>query len=416
MADDIPALLRPADEAQLVELLRWAVAEETPLELAAGGSKRGFGRPVQAAHRLDLSAFAGIRDYQPAELVLTAGPATPLAELEAALAANRQMLAFEPGDWGPLLGGPAGAGTLGGALACALAGPRRIRAGAARDHFLGFRAVSGRGEAFKAGGKVVKNVTGYDLPKLLAGSFGTLAALTEVTVKVLPAPERTRTLLFFGLDDAAALAALGRALSGPFDVSGAAHLPAGIADPLGIPHLRPGAAVTALRLEGHIPSVAARQAALAAELAGLAAGDELHGRNSAAFWKALGDGAPFAGAPFAGDGAEAILWRLSVPPAAGAATVAAIRVPGARWYFDWGGGLIWLALPPAANGPEDGHAAAVRGALAAGGHATLLRGPAALRSAVPVFQPQPAPLAALSRRVKEAFDPRGILNPGRMGF
>jgi glycolate oxidase FAD binding subunit len=407
MAEDIPALLRPADEPQLVELLRWAAAEETPLELAAGGTKRGFGRPVQAAHRLDLSAFAGIRDYQPAELVLTAGPATPLAELEAALAANRQMLAFEPGDWGPLLGAPAGAGTLGGALACGLAGPRRIRAGAARDHFLGFRAVSGRGEAFKAGGKVVKNVTGYDLPKLLAGSFGTLAALTEVTVKVLPAPERTRTLLLFGLDDAAALAALGRALSGPFDVSGAAHLPAGIADPLGIPHLRPGAAVTALRLEGHIPSVAARHAALAAELAGVAETDELHGRNSAAFWKALGDGGPFVA-----DGAEAILWRLSVPPASGAATVAAIPVPGARWYYDWGGGLIWLALPPA----EDGHAAAVRGALAAGGHAILLRGPAALRSAVPVFQPQPAPLAALSRRVKEAFDPRGILNPGRMGF
>jgi glycolate oxidase FAD binding subunit len=407
MADAIPAVLRPADEGQLVELLRWAAAEETPLELAAAGSKRGFGGPVQAAHRLDLSAFAGIRDYQPAELVLTAGPATALSELEAALAANRQMLAFEPGDWGPLHGGPAGAGTLGGALACGLSGPRRIRAGAARDHFLGFRAVSGRGEAFKAGGKVVKNVTGYDLPKLMAGAFGTLAALTEVTVKVMPAPERTRTLLLFGLEDGAALAALGRALGGPFEVCGAAHLPAGIADRLGIPHLRPGLATTALRLEGHAPSVAARQAALAAELAGLAAADELHSRNSAAFWKALGDGAPFAA-----DGAEAILWRLSVPPGSGAATAAAIAMPGARWYYDWGGGLIWLALPPA----EDGHAAAVRGALVDGGHATLLRGPAALRASVAVFQPQPAPLAQLSRRVKEAFDPRGILNPGRMGF
>ena len=408
MTEAVPPVLQPATEAELAELVRWAAAEELPLELVASGSKPGFGRPVQSAHRLDLGRLAGIRDYQPAELVLTAGAATPMAELETALAAEHQMLAFEPGDWAPLYGRPAGSGTLGGALACNLAGPRRIKAGAARDHFLGFRAVSGRGEAFKAGGKVVKNVTGYDLCKLMAGSFGTLAALTEVTVKVLPAPEKTRTLLLFGLADAAALAALTVALGGPYETAGAAHLPAGLADGLGIEHLERGQATTALRLEGPGPSVDERLAALRQALAGRGAAiGELHSRNSASFWRALRDVKPLAA-----QGSDAVLWRLSVPPASGAAVAAALDIPQRAYYFDWGGGLIWLALPPAA----DAHAGRVRAAIAGGGHATLVRAPDAVRAAVPVFQPQPEPLAALSRRVKEAFDPHGVLNPGRMGF
>ena len=400
-----PPVLQPATEPELVELVRWAAAEALPLELVAGGSKPGFGRPVQSAHRLDLSALAGIRDYQPAELVLTAGAATPMAEIEAALAERHQMLAFEPGDWAPLYGRPAGSGTLGGALACNLAGPRRLKAGAARDHFLGFRAVTGRGEAFKAGGKVVKNVTGYDLSKLMAGSFGTLAALTEVTVKVLPAPEKTRTLLLFGQADAAALAALTRALAGPYEIAGAAHLPAGLADGLGLAHLERGQAATALRLEGPGPSVEQRFAALRRELVGPGSRDgELHSRNSATFWRAVRDVAPLAG--------QGVLWRLSVPPSSGPAVAAALDLPGRAYYYDWGGGLIWLSLPATA----DAHAGRVRAAVSGGGHATLVCAPDALRAAVPVFQPQPAALAALSRRVKESFDPRGILNPGRMGF
>ena len=181
------------------------MANEEPLELVAGGSKRNLGRALQAPHLLDLSGFAGISNYEPEELVLTAGAATPAGRrIEAALAAKRQMLAFEPPDWRALLGSTGQGQTLGGAVACNLSGPRRIRQGAARDHFLGFAGVSGRGEAFKAGGRVVKNVTGYDLCKLMAGSYGTLAALTEISVKVLPAPEATRTVIAAGLDDAAA--------------------------------------------------------------------------------------------------------------------------------------------------------------------------------------------------------------------
>ncbi len=167
-------ILRPADEKQLAEAVAWAAADRQPLEVVAGGSKRALGRPVKAEHGLDVSAIAGVVNYEPAELILTARPATPIAQIKAALEAKRQMLAFEPPDWRGLMGSNAEP-TLGGALACNLAGPRRVRAGAARDFFLGFSAVNGVGEIWKAGGKVVKNVTGYDMMKLLAGSFGTLS-------------------------------------------------------------------------------------------------------------------------------------------------------------------------------------------------------------------------------------------------
>src|SRR6516162_3536052 len=217
----------PTDLGGLRDTVAEALAAAEPLELIAGGSKRGLGRPLQLPRTLDLSHLAGIRDYQPSELVLTAAAATPLEEIDAALAQTRQMLAFEPPDWGSLLGLPASAAsrrTLGGALVCNLSGPRRIKAGAARDHFLGFRGVSGRGEVFKAGGKVVKNVTGYDLCKLMAGSYGTLAALEEVTIKVLPRPETVSTILLCGLDAAAAVRRLGRALASPHEVSGAVYI------------------------------------------------------------------------------------------------------------------------------------------------------------------------------------------------
>src|SRR4029077_6888518 len=223
------ARFTPADIDELREAVAEALAAEEPLEIVGGGSKRALGRPVQAAHTLDLSRLSGIRDYAPSELVLTAGATTPRAEIEAVLTAHNQMLAFEPPGWCGLLGADEASPTLGGVLACNLSGPRRIKVGAARDHFLGFRGVSGRAEIFKAGGKVVKNVTGYDLPKLMAGSYGTLAALEEVTIKVLPRPEDSCTVMLCALDPAAAVERLNRALASPHDVSGAAYLPASLA-------------------------------------------------------------------------------------------------------------------------------------------------------------------------------------------
>ena len=405
------ATLKPETPEQVAEALAWAVAEEAPLEVIGRGSKRGLGRPVQVGNGLDLSALGGITLYEPEELVLSARAGTPMAEIEAALQAKNQMLAFEPADLGPLYGAGAGEGSIGGALACNLAGPRRIKAGAARDHFLGVKAVSGRGAAFKAGGRVVKNVTGYDICKLMTGAYGTLAAMTEVTVKVLPAPEKTRTVLLLGLDDAKAVTALTRAMQSAHEVSGAAHLPGAIAAGSQVSYVAgAGGAVTAIRVEGPGPSVEHRAASLRRELAGLAETEELHSANSAAFWAEVRDVAPFAAEP------KRLVWRLSVPPASGADVVARIaHGQDVRYYFDWGGGLIWLALPASDGLAFEGRHAAVRAAFRdCGGHATLMRAPAELRAAVPVFQPQDDGNAALTRRVKDSFDPRRVLNPGRM--
>jgi glycolate oxidase FAD binding subunit len=334
-----------------------------------------------------------------------------LAEIEALLAEKNQMLAFEPGDWSGLLeaGGIAAGnsrGTLGGAIACNLGGPRRIKAGAARDHLLGFHAVSGRGEVFKSGGRVVKNVTGFDLSKLMTGSFGTLAVMTEVTVRALPAPDSTRTVLVFGCEAGEAIRAMSTALNTPYEVSGAAHLPAAAAARSRVAGVRTGSApVTAIRIEGPAPSVAFRSekvAALMAAFGSVAGLDE----DGLPLWQEIRDVSLLPAA------ADRHIWRLSLPPAQGAAVAGRILAAcSGEALFDWGGGLVWLALEAAA----DGHAGLVRNALAgAGGHATLVRAPADVRARIDVFQPQPAALAALTRRVKEGFDPQRILNPGRM--
>jgi glycolate oxidase FAD binding subunit len=388
-----------------------ALAADEPLELVAGGSKRGLGRPLQLPRSLDLSRLTGIRDYQPSELVLTAGAATPIAEINPVLAEAGQMLAFEPPDFGALFGLPASVAsgrTLGGALACNLSGPRRIKAGAARDHFLGFRGVSGRGEIFKAGGKVVKNVTGYDLCKLMAGSFGTLAALEEVTVKVLPKPEALSTVILCGLDAAAAVCYLSRVLASPHEVSGAVYIPASSRALL--PSLPGVASIAALRLEGPVPSVRFRRERLLAESGSASEASSIDDETSITFWRAIRDVLPLA------DLEDRAIWRLSVAPSRGAELGEAIsRYLDANWYLDWAGGLVWAAIAGADDGGAGIIRAAIRGPDGRGtGHATLVKASLELRRSISVFEPQPPALAALTCRIKEAFDPRRILNPGRM--
>jgi glycolate oxidase FAD binding subunit len=398
-------VLKPADEDQVRDAVAAALAHGTRLEIVGGGTKRGWGRPVVAAATLDVSALTGISLYEPAELVMTADAGTPMREINRRLTEAGQHLAFEPPDLGPLLGTGDGA-TIGGTLACNLAGPRRIQAGAARDHFLGFRAVSGRGEFFKSGGRVVKNVTGYDLCKLMAGSFGTLGVLCQVTFKVLPAAEAIRTVLVTGLDHAGAVLAMAHALRSPHDVSGAAHLPAPVAARSRVTYVSgAGTAVTALRLEGTSVGVEARCAALRLELATFGPVEELHSHNTALLWREVAELAPLT------DEGERCVWRISVPPASGAAVAARIEAGvDAHILLDWGGGLVWAAIA----GDETGHEL-VRGAIAGcGGHATLLRATPAQRAETPPFQPPEAGVAALTRRIKEGLDPKGILNPGRM--
>ena len=400
---------RPEDAQQAAEAVAWAAAEEEPIEIVGRGTKRGLGRPVQASRGLDLSALTGISAYEPDELVLTAAAGTALAEIETTIGDHGQMLAFEPPDLGPLYGEAQNAGSIGGILACNLSGSRRIKAGAARDHFLGLEAVTGRGESFRAGGRVVKNVTGYDLAKLMAGSYGTLAAFTEVTLKVLPRPEKTYSVLLFGLDDQAAHEAMTRALNSAHEVSSAAHLPAALAGRSTIAYLaEANSSVTAIRVEGPGPSVKHRVAALRQELGDLAESEELHSQNSAQLWPWLGCGGPLTDS----DNASAAIWRISVAPSRGPAVMAELAGEDSiEGYYDWGGGLLWLALP----GGEDAAAGRVRAALGeTGGHATLLRAEDAVRAAVAVFEPLGAAKGALTERIKDGFDPHRILNPGRM--
>jgi glycolate oxidase FAD binding subunit len=395
----------PTSAAETLDAVQWAVAEEAPLEIVGHGSKRGIGRPVQVEHTLDLSKLSGVTLYEPAELVLSARACTPLAEIEALLAENGQQLAFEPMDYAALHGGEPGRGTIGGALAANISGPRRLKAGAARDHILGVHAVSGRGESFKSGGRVVKNVTGYDLSKGLAGSWGTLAIATDVTFKVLPAAETETTLAVRGLYDEQAVAAMALAMGSSAEVSSAAHLPY---PAVGRVHGgRFGSdAATLLRVEGFAPSVTARLAMLTELLKNAGPLEEISGENSRALWREVRDCAPFAGTD------DRPVWRVSMAPSDAHVMVMALRRQTAvDVFYDWQGGLAWLRM-------EGGEAEAelVRAMVArhGGGHATLVRADAAIRAATPVFQPQPPALAALSARLKEQFDPKGILNPGRM--
>ena len=392
--------IQPESTADIVDIVRSQAEARRPLAIEGSGSKSGLGRPVEADVLLSVRNLSGITSYQPDELVLTAWSGTPMREIWDALAEKQQHLAFEPAA-SALYGSGNEAGTLGGVLASNLSGPRRPSAGAARDHFLGFSAVNGLGEEFKAGGKVVKNVTGYDLPKLLAGSMGTLAVLLEVTVKVLPAPEKQRTVIVPVPDVAAGHRCLTAQLREAFEIDGAAFLPAAVAARSSVDLVRaPGGALAAMRLTGSPVSVADRCAALRAAIS--LPSEELHSMRSQALWAEVNEVAPLlptqAGA----------LWRLSVPPATGAKIAMALREAD-DWLMDWGGGRLWIARQNASA--ED--ATAVRKAVrATGGHATLVRGPDALRRSIDVF-PMEAPLALL-QRTKASFDPQGILNPGRL--
>ena len=406
----MPDSVKPPDAKGVQEVVQWVLAEEKTLEIAGGGSKRAIGRPTQVDLTLELSALSGVTLYEPEELVLSARAGTPLAQIEALVASKNQQLAFEPMHCGKILGGSDAHATIGGALASNLSGPRRVTAGAARDHFLGFSAISGRSEMFKSGGRVVKNVTGYDLCKLMAGSWGTLAVMTDVTLKTLPKPEVEATVLVRGLQPQTAIRVMASAMNSGCDVSGAAHVPQDIVRSVPVADVSDaGASITALRVEGFAPSVAHRRVMLEQLASPFGELSLLSTETSPSFWRAVRDVTPFAAEPTA---TERPLWRISVAASRGAELAGRIGAAAqTQMLFDWAGGLVWVAFAPC----EDAGAGIVASAVAAmGGHATLVRAPAAIRAKVDVFWRGEPALAALTSRVKGSFDPKGVLNPGRM--
>jgi len=393
----------PGDEAEIAAAICEANATRTPVWVCGNETKAASMRGVQAGRTVSTRNLTGITLYSPTELILSARAGTPVAEIEAALADQGQHMIAEPPDFSALFATTAPA-TIGGVTAANLSGPRRVAWGAMRDHVMGLRAVNGTGESLRAGGRVLKNVTGLDLCKLLTGSHGTLGVITEVTLRLLPAPERRATLVLAGLDPVSGVAALSAALGSPYGISAAAFLPAEAAARV------PAAAwfgqsVTLVRLEDFAASVTYRADRLRADLAAFGPAEILDDGATRAVWASVRDALPLAPAP------EQAVWRVSVRPSAGPRVAAAVSAAfGAAWFMDWGGGLIWIAGPATAAA----HDAVRRAALAARGTWTLFRAPEPLRGSVDIIPADPAPLARIGARVQAAFDPNGILNPGRL--
>jgi len=370
-------MMTPSDETALADMVKDASG---PLRIS-GGNTRGYGRPV-VGEALSVSKLSGITLYDPGALTLVAQAGTPVEVVEKTLKKENQRLAFEPMDHRALLG-TKGKPTIGGVVAGNISGPRRISAGACRDALLGVRFVDGAGQVIKNGGRVMKNVTGYDLVKLMSGAHGTLGVLTEVSLKVLPDVAFSATLTLDGLSDSDAVAAMSDALGSPFEVSGAAHDPA--------------AGKTYLRLEGFEKSVRYRADSLSGKLNRFGPTTLVEGQSSDDIWTAVRDVAAFADQP--GD-----VWRISVKPTDAPALSDTLDAQAVQ--YDWGGGLIW-ALADAGTDLR----AKITGIP---GHATLIRASEATRAKVAPFHPEPAPLAKISEGLRTKFDPRGILNPGLM--
>ncbi|MFO7478639.1 MAG: glycolate oxidase subunit GlcE [Methyloceanibacter sp.] len=393
-----------------VEELAYLVAEaadtRTPLEVMGHGTKREVGRPGQHGAVLSTEKLVGVSLYEPSELTLVAMAGTPVAEIERLLAENDQEFPFEPLDLGPVLGFGPGQATLGGLVATNLSGSRRILRGSVRDHVLGVQAVNGQGETVRAGGRVMKNVTGYDLARTLAGSWGTLGVMTEIALKVLPMQREVRTVLCFGLADPNGVEALCLAHGTPFEVSGTIHMHAELAERLSDQEIaNAGASVTAIRVENFPASARYRSSRLKQMLQAYAPALELDTARSRAFWEEVRALKMFQKPPLP-------LWRISTLPSEAPKLVSSLsRKLDIRVMYDWSGGLIWLETPPI----SDAGAVEIRRTLAEiGGHATLIRAEAPSRAQIDVFQPLDQGLMVLTAAVKKAFDPVGILNPGRM--
>ena len=388
------ASITPTTVEEVEDAVRQAGEESAPLEIHGGRSKSHVGRRFAGARCVDLSALNGIVSYEPAELILVAQPGLTLAEAESALAGNNQHLAFEPPHFGD-------AATIGGMVACGLSGPRRFKAGAVRDFVLGVEFVEGRGSRARAGGRVVKNVTGYDLPRTMTGAFGTLGVLTEICLKLWPRPETTRTLVIHQRGLSSALASMLAWAQLPLEISGLAFLPDTV-------DWVPGAAGRlCARVEGSEAAVSLQIDRLKDDLAGDASPaahvEELDGDDSSEHWRQIRE------LEFCSASAAHQRWRFCPPPAAAAQLVEALSAEGLiHFNLDWGGGLVW-ALFPGDVEPSRIHGVA-RSAEATSWR--FCRCPEDPNDEA--FAPLDPGEERVHRQLKTAFDPLDILNRGRM--
>lgn len=386
----------PKSEKEAVKVILDAKQSGAAMRILGGGTRSTIGRTINPKVTLSTSALSGITLYEPNEMVMTAKAGTPLSQIQKTLSDNNQMLTFEPMDHQRVMG-LKGEPTIGGVVAGNISGPRRIYAGGARDSLIGVRFINGKGDVIKNGGRVMKNVTGLDLVKLQAGAWGTLGLLTEVTFKLLPKPERQATLVFEGLSDEQGVSALCQAAGTPFEATGLAHLPAGIGAK---------SARTLIRLEGFSKQVEYRLSQLKRELADFGKAKKIEGYDHELLWADIRD------VDFLANPKNKAIWKLSMRPTSAPNTVEVIKqAVDCVYYFDWSGGLVWLAVDEEDDAGEE----TIRNAVnAADGYATLVRGSEDLRARIDVFEPQPAPLAELAKGIKKSFDPHGLLNPGLM--
>ena len=387
-------MTKVTNESQVVDFVRQARAEKKPFEIVAGGTRRHIGAPVPSLPQLDVSGISGIVNYEPEELLCTVAPATPVPDVEQLLASRGQRLGFDPADWSALhgisLNGSGGTPTIGGAVSVDSFGPGRLLRGPARDSLLAYRGVNGLGETIRGGAKVVKNVTGFDLPKLMCGAFGTLSVLTELTFRVYPRPARAAVLAIRDVAPPEGFANLRKVARSALEPSGLAYMPAG--NTL-LPDVGRGAAI--IRLEGEEKPLS-EKIALARTLLGAALEDVEDG---IALFGRIRDGAMFAGS-------ELEIWRLMIPSAEAPRLAAEIGAP--LWLGDQAGGLLWLGAKPESAG-------LIRALAAANdGQAMLLKASDARRAELGLYAAAPPALAKLRAGIKNAFDPEGLLNPGRI--
>ena len=398
-------IFKPSTREEIVEIVKNCYKKNIPLEISGLQSKNKIGRNFQSEKTLDLSNYKGIIDYKPEELYIKVKAGTSIKQIEDELKKNNQQLAFEPNDFGYLFKGESNSGSIGGVVACNFAGPRRFKVGSVRDHLLGFQGVNGKGETIKSGGTVVKNVTGYDLCKILSGSFGTLTILTEISIKVLPKPETSKTLIIKNPHIKKALGYLGLSLSSSTDPSGGAFYPDYFGKSFILNDLTHDGGLTGIRIEGPTNSVDQRIDRLSKELTLL--NDEfsiLDPVQSEIFWTKTKNLEVF-------KNSKSNLIRIVVPISETLQVIQKLKKKDDTNYFlDWGGSLIWMAFEQINSKIIEEIKEITKYHK---GYYTLIKLEEDLKASADIFTIDPIKYK-ISEKIKKSFDPRRIFNPGKM--